>query len=450
MGKLEHLFLAALFVSGLLLFGCSSGSNGFQITTDSLPNATINVAYSQTLTASGGAAPYTWTIISGMLPTGLTLISSTGVISGTPTSNGTYPFTVKATDATNATATKPLSITVGNSGSGALQITTTSLPAGTVGNSYNGSVQATGGNTPYTWSIISGALPAGLQLDSSNGAITGTPTASGTANFTVQVQDSNSATDSKALSITVNSSSGGSVPTNGSGGPMGNHAFTYNSRDYALHVPTTYSSSTPTPIVVAMHGYGDDYVNFFNVCGAAGWLSVADNNNFIFMVPETKNPSRASFLYFSGSSFDAASTRAEMDDLLDCIYYGVGADYNIETTEIYWIGFSEGAVFTVYAAYVHSQELHAAASYAGAITGLSLPATRLIPMYFICGTADSGYQGAVDTYNAWTNAGHPTNHSWVNGVGHSFLDLNSYGPSPASVYQWLSTVACQPVVSGYH
>ena len=133
MRKLEHLFLAALFVSGLLLFGCSSGSNGFQITTDSLPNATINVAYSQTLTASGGAAPYTWTIISGMLPTGLTLISSTGVISGTPTSNGTYPFTVKATDATNATTTKPLSITVGNSGSGALQITTTSLPAGTVG-----------------------------------------------------------------------------------------------------------------------------------------------------------------------------------------------------------------------------------------------------------------------------------------------------------------------------
>ncbi len=280
MGKLEHLFLAALFVSGLLLFGCSSGSNGFQITTDSLPNATINVAYSQTLTASGGAAPYTWTIISGMLPTGLTLISSTGVISGTPTSNGTYPFTVKATDATNATATKPLSITVGNSGSGALQITTTSLPAGTVGNSYNGSVQATGGNTPYTWSIISGALPAGLQLDSSNGAITGTPTASGTANFTVQVQDSNSATDSKALSITVNSSSGGSTginPSNGTGGTIAPGTTGTTPKGATIYCPTSYDPANfASPVICLMNL---DISHFQNIADTDA-VFIIDTNSY--------------------------------------------------------------------------------------------------------------------------------------------------------------------------
>ncbi len=85
-----------------------------------------------------------------------------------------------------------------------LVITTTSLPGGTVSVAYSQNLAATGGVTPYSWSVYSGSLPAGLSL-SSGGAITGTPTATGTSNFTVQVTDSQAPadTDTQALSITI-------------------------------------------------------------------------------------------------------------------------------------------------------------------------------------------------------------------------------------------------------
>ena len=90
-----------------------------------------------------------------------------------------------------------------------LVITTTSLPDGEVGVAYNSSVAATGGTTPYTWSIDSGSLPAGLTLNPGTGAITGNPTGpEGASNFTVKVADSTNPIQSttKALTILVRSS----------------------------------------------------------------------------------------------------------------------------------------------------------------------------------------------------------------------------------------------------
>ncbi len=87
---------------------------------------------------------------------------------------------------------------------GALAITTTSLPAAS-GAPYSATLQATGGTPSYVWSISSGSLPAGLSLDASTGVISGTPTATSTANFVVQVADSSSppATATASLSIDV-------------------------------------------------------------------------------------------------------------------------------------------------------------------------------------------------------------------------------------------------------
>ncbi len=167
------------------------------VTTSSLPAGTVTVAYSQTLAASGGLGTDTWTASAGALPAGLTL-SAAGTISGTPNTAGTSNFTAQAKDTLGVTATKPLSIVIAP----ALVVSTASLPGGTMGTAYQQNLTANGGAGGNTWSLSLGALPAGLNLASS-GSITGTPTATGTANFTAQVKDSAGATATKPLSIAI-------------------------------------------------------------------------------------------------------------------------------------------------------------------------------------------------------------------------------------------------------
>jgi len=101
------------------LGGGSKGPQQLTVTTQSLPSGTLGSAYSQTLSASGGVTPYTWSITAGALPAGLSLAPSTGVISGTPTGTaGTSTFTVKVTDSESPaqTATAQLSITINAAG----------------------------------------------------------------------------------------------------------------------------------------------------------------------------------------------------------------------------------------------------------------------------------------------------------------------------------------------
>ncbi len=191
--------------------GGSSGGGGttsppppppsLTVSTASLPGGTVGVAYSATLAATGGAPPYTWSLTAGALPAGLSLAGST--ISGTPTTPGTSNFTVQASDGSQS-GTQPLSITIAAAGS-TLTVTTTSMPSGTVGVSYSGTLAATGGAPPYTWSLASGTLPAGLSLSGST--ISGTPTTPGTSAFTVQASDGTQS-DTQALSITINAAGG--------------------------------------------------------------------------------------------------------------------------------------------------------------------------------------------------------------------------------------------------
>jgi len=170
------------------------------ITTTSLPNGTTGTAYSTTLAATGGQSPYKWSLASGTLPTGLTL-SSSGALAGTPTQSGTFPFTVSAADSegTPLVASQALSLVV----QAAVSITTTSLPNGTSGTAYSTSLTASGGTPPYTWSISSGALPAGISLASNTGVISGTPSVSGTFNVTLGVQDAQGNSAMRSYSITI-------------------------------------------------------------------------------------------------------------------------------------------------------------------------------------------------------------------------------------------------------
>lgn len=182
---------------------------------NSVPSGQVGTAYSSTLTASGGTAPYSWGISSGSLPGGLTL-SSAGTISGTPTASGSFTCTVKVIDSTAPTAqTASESLTLAVAAAVTpVSITTTSLPAATQSAAFLAALVATGGTTPYTWSISAGSLPAGVTLAASTGVISGTPTAAGTSTFAVKVTDSTSPTVQTAsanFSLTVASSSSYSV-----------------------------------------------------------------------------------------------------------------------------------------------------------------------------------------------------------------------------------------------
>lgn len=181
---IQRLVLLSILAFGLVLSGCSgSGQPAMGIATTSLPSGITGTAYSVQLQAIGGKAPFTWELVTGVLPKGLSL-SGTGAIAGMPEAVGVASFTVKVTDASHLTAQLPLGMNINSS----LSILTTVLPAGVPNQSYHAKLQSVGGALPVTWAIVAGALPAGMAMDS-GGTISGTPTASGTTTFTVGASD---------------------------------------------------------------------------------------------------------------------------------------------------------------------------------------------------------------------------------------------------------------------
>ncbi|PYT24856.1 MAG: hypothetical protein DMG58_25350 [Acidobacteria bacterium] len=169
------------------------------ITGADLPSATIQHAYSLTLNAAGGKPPYTWASTAGSVPPGLKF-GSDGSITGTPITAGTYHFTVQVTDQTSASVKQEVTLIV----AATLTITTPqTLPRGTVGTPYSQTFAASGGQTPYTWSISGGTLPAGVTLSASTGVLAGTPTSGGNFSVNVQVVDNARLTASQTFSLSI-------------------------------------------------------------------------------------------------------------------------------------------------------------------------------------------------------------------------------------------------------
>jgi hypothetical protein len=191
------------------------------LVTSALPQATAGANYMAGLSAAGGAPPYVWSIVSGSLPGSLTLNAAAGVISGLAPAPGSYNFTVRITDSIGQSATALLWLSVA---APLVSVQTApNLPAVVAGNSYSQYLSANGGTAPYTWTLLSGALPTGLTL-SPNGLLSGTPTAAGTFVFTAQVKDAGGQTASLTITLKVTSppltiSGGSALPAGNLGSP---------------------------------------------------------------------------------------------------------------------------------------------------------------------------------------------------------------------------------------
>ena len=209
---LQNSFNQATLTSGSA-FACQQPSGaGPTIVTTTAADGTTTVPYSQTFTGSGGTGSYTWTKSTGTFPPGLSLSSGTpsATLSGTPTTVGTYSFTLQLTDANSQSTTRSYTVDIRTP----VTVTTSSLIAGTAGSPYNsGALAASGGNGAYTWGW-SGTTPPWASINSTTGAITGTPPSAGSWTFTVTATDTSSLlrSGSRSLTLTVNSG-GASAPS---------------------------------------------------------------------------------------------------------------------------------------------------------------------------------------------------------------------------------------------
>jgi hypothetical protein len=192
-------------VSKVLILEVTAGSSPLTITAQSLPNGTIDDRYAAVLTASGGDKPYAWTLVSNGGQSGLVL-SSAGVLSGTPTLAGTFGLIIQVSDGIS-TDQSAITLTIAPAGGGSevLDITTGSLPDADR-TLYAALVEATGGEQPYVWSGNDISVPGtGFQMNPASGLITGNTNEllPGQYGYTVTLRGRAGATDTRSYVITV-------------------------------------------------------------------------------------------------------------------------------------------------------------------------------------------------------------------------------------------------------
>ncbi len=168
-----------------------------------LPQGTLNVAYSASVTASNGTPPYVYSVSAGLLPTGLVLNAATGEISGTPTAPGSFQFTLTAVDAQGCERSRVYTLIIEAGMCPPISLAPMTLPNGILGSPYSEVVSASGGAAPYTYAVTAGALPPGLMLNGATGEIAGTLTTIGSFDFTITATDANFCVVSLPYTIVV-------------------------------------------------------------------------------------------------------------------------------------------------------------------------------------------------------------------------------------------------------
>lgn len=171
-------------------------------------------AYAQAFVAGGGVGPYEYAI-AGALPGGLAFAG--GTLSGTPTTPGSFPITVTATDTGSTGAGAPFVVSRSYTlevAAPAVSIAPGVLPDLTVAQPYSQTLSASGAVAPYTFAVTAGALPAGLAL-SDAGALSGAPTAAGTFSIGIVATDANGQTGTRTYTLLVQSPQLGLTPGSG-------------------------------------------------------------------------------------------------------------------------------------------------------------------------------------------------------------------------------------------
>jgi len=241
----------------------------------SMPAGEVGVYYDQYLQASSCNNSFTWSLLSGSAPPGLTGDPVTGEITGTPTEAGDFNFTLQVTDGGSLTTNAQITINIRNP----VQITTDTLPNGTNGSAYSQQLRATGGQTPYTWSLYSGNLPPGLGM-TSGGLISGDPTSSGVFSFSAQVSDNLSglATSFFPINLTILPATNGPALAAPEILPNGRFQFLLNGaagQNYTLQMSTNLGSTAWTSLYVTNCATnGSFYVTDANAAGNARFYRV--------------------------------------------------------------------------------------------------------------------------------------------------------------------------------
>jgi hypothetical protein len=164
-----------------------------------LARGEVTRPYSLAPTAHGGMTPYTWSVASGTLPSGLALDPATGAIRGVPLTAGAFPLQLSVKDSLGLTATVNVALTVARK----LTITSTRMPAGIEGRRYSRSIAKVGGVAPFRYRYVGGRLPAGLRLDNQTGRISGIPRRDGIFRITARVTDSLGAISTQPISLVI-------------------------------------------------------------------------------------------------------------------------------------------------------------------------------------------------------------------------------------------------------
>ncbi len=232
------------------------------VTNPGVNTGTAGVAFSQTFTQSGGQGTITWSEVE-TLPTGFSLNTSTGVLSGTTNQVGSFPITVKATDANGCSGSTScvsgFSCSNGTTytlviGCQTVTVTNPGVNTGTVDAAFSQTFTATGILGTATWSQT-GTLPAGVTLNAASGVLSGTPTAPGSFPITVKATDTNGCFNTSSYTLTIGCQT---IAVTNPGVTTGtvDAAFSQTFTQSGAHVSATFTTSSTLPAGVSLAANG--------------------------------------------------------------------------------------------------------------------------------------------------------------------------------------------------